>query len=90
MVNGAMSVTTRGVYYLSPTTDQQSADVRLLPLDGGEPRTLGTIPHVVATDLSVSPDFTSIVYSQCDQCTADLMLVEDFHRSPNESEGNHP
>jgi len=48
-------------------------------LDGvHEPRTLGVIPHTTSSGLSVSPDFRSIVYSQCDQCAADIMLVEGF------------
>jgi eukaryotic-like serine/threonine-protein kinase len=76
---GSSAVTSRGVYYLSTSQDLQSATLKLLPLEGGEPKTLGTIPHTVETGLSVSPDFKSILYSQCDQCAADLMLVENFH-----------
>ena len=75
----AAAITTRGVYYLSPAQDLQSATLRLMPLAGGEPKTLGTIPHTTEVGLSVSPDFKSILYSQCDQCAADLMLVESFH-----------
>lgn len=75
----AAAITARGVYYLSPAQDLQSSTLRLLPLDGGEPKTLGTIPHTTEAGLSVSPDFKSILYSQCDQCAADLMLVENFH-----------
>lgn len=72
------AVTSRGLYYLSPSADRLSATLRLMPFDGGEPRTLGVIPHTTSGGLSVSSDFTSIVYSQCDQCAADIMLVEGF------------
>jgi serine/threonine protein kinase len=72
------AMTSRGLYYLSPSTDLQSSTLRLLPLDGSEPRTLGVIPHTTSGGLSVSPDFRFIVYSQCDQCAADIMLVEGF------------
>jgi len=74
----AFDVTGRGIYYLSPSQDLKSATLRLLSLEGGEPRTLGTISGTVATGLSVAPDYTSILYSQCDQCAANIMLVENF------------
>ena len=74
----ASAMTTRGLYYLSASTDLQSATLRLLPLDGRAPRTLGVIPHPISGGLSVAPDFASIIYSRCDQCAADLMLVEGF------------
>ena len=72
------AMTSRGLYYLSASTDLQSSTLRLLPLDGGAPRTLGVIPHTITAGLSVAPDFSSIIYSRCDQCAADLMLVEGF------------
>jgi serine/threonine protein kinase len=74
----ASAMTSRGLYYLNTSTDLQSATLRLLPLDGRAPRTLGVIPHPISGGLSVAPDFTSIIYSRCDQCAADLMLVEGF------------
>ena len=72
------ALTSRGIYYLSDATDLQSATLTLLPLDGSTPRALGTIPHSVSAGLSIAPDFTSIVYSRCDQCAADIMLVDGF------------
>jgi serine/threonine protein kinase/Tol biopolymer transport system component len=74
----ASVMTSRGLYYLTRSTDLQSATIRLLPLDGSTPRTVGVIPHPTSTGLSVAPDFSSIIYSRCDQCAADLMLVEGF------------
>jgi Tol biopolymer transport system component/predicted Ser/Thr protein kinase len=74
---GSVSMTSRGFYYYS-SIDLKSATLKLVPLDGREPRTLGVIPHTMSGGLSVSPDFRSIIYSQCDQCAADLMLVEGF------------
>ena len=79
IVNYGTAFTDRGVYYLSPAPDRKSATLKLLPLDGGPPKTLGTIQGAVRGGLSVSPDFKSILYSQCDQCAADIMLVENFH-----------
>jgi hypothetical protein len=53
--------------------------LRVVPLDGGAPKTVGTIPHYVVSGLSFSPDFTRFLYARCDQCAADIMLVENFH-----------
>jgi len=74
----AFEVTGRGIYYLSPAQDLKSATLRLLPLEGGEPRTLGTIAGTVSSGLSIAPDYRSVLYSQCDQCAANIMLVENF------------
>ena len=78
IAGGAFQVTDRGIYYLSPSQDLKSATLLILPLEGGEPRTLGTISATIAMGLSVAPDHSSILYSQCDQCAADIMLVENF------------
>ena len=78
ILNYATELTARGLYYLSPAEDLKSATLKLLPLNGGPPKTLGTIQGAVRGGLSVSPDFKSILYSQCDQCAADIMLVENF------------
>jgi len=37
--------------------------------------------------LSVSPDFTSIICSRCDQCAADIMLVDQEPAGTPESLG---
>jgi Tol biopolymer transport system component/predicted Ser/Thr protein kinase len=70
--------TTRGLFYLAPSADLQSSTLRLVPLAGGPPKDLGTIPFTGIGGLSFTPDFTRMLYARCDQCAADLMLVENF------------
>ena len=41
-------------------------------------RALGTLPGMSVSGISVSPDFSRVLYARCDQCEADLMLVENF------------
>ena len=70
--------TTRGLFYLSRSSDQLSAELFLAPLAGGAARRLGVIPHYVVSGPSFSPDFSRMFYARCDQCAADIMLVENF------------
>ena len=70
--------TARGVFYLVPGSDRQSAVLKVVPLNGGPARTLGTLPRMAVGRISVSPDFSRMLYARCDQCAADIMLVENF------------
>jgi Tol biopolymer transport system component len=71
--------TARGIFYLTPALDMQSATLKLAPLEGGTARVLGTLPRPVGGNaLSLSPDFSRMLYARCDQCAADIMLVENF------------
>ena len=70
--------TQRGIHYLERSRDGRSALIKLAPLSGGEPKTLGTIPRPIASGLSLSPDGKYSLYSQYDQSAADIMLVENF------------
>lgn len=75
---GGFRPTSRGLFYLWLAADRLSAKLRVVPLDGGAPKDLGTIPYAVLSGLSFSPDFTRMLYSRCDPCAADIMLVENF------------
>ncbi len=70
--------TTRGIYYLGRGADSRSAFLRLIPLAGGDAKTLATISRAPHTGLSVSPDHKFVLFSQYDQSAADIMLVENF------------
>ncbi len=52
--------------------------IRFAPIEGGAPRTIGTISRTPASSLSVSPDGRYLLYSQFDQSSAELLLVENF------------
>lgn len=73
-----LNPTTRGLFYVSPAVDLQSALLRLVPLAGGPARDVGTIPFTVMGGLSFTADLTRMLYARCDQCAADIMLVENF------------
>jgi len=76
---GSFRPTAKGIFYLTPAVDMQSATVKLAPLDGGTARVLGTLPRPLGgIGLSLSPDFSRMLYARCDQCAADIMLVENF------------
>jgi len=74
----AFQPTVRGVYYFSTADDLKSAALRLVPLSGGQPKTIGTISPPPVGNFSISSDLKRILYARCDQCAADLMLVEGF------------
>jgi len=74
----AFRPTTRGIFYLTPSADGQQSTLKLVPLNGGTARALGTLPGMSVSRLSVSPDFSRVLYARCDQCEADIMLVENF------------
>jgi Tol biopolymer transport system component/tRNA A-37 threonylcarbamoyl transferase component Bud32 len=74
----AFRPTTRGIFYLTPSADRQQSTLKLVPLNGGTARALGTLPGMSVSGLSVSPDFSRVLYARCDQCEADIMLVENF------------
>jgi eukaryotic-like serine/threonine-protein kinase len=72
------TVNSKGVYYLSIPADQKGAVIRFASPDGVS-KTLGAIPRKPAAGLSISPDARFLLYSQFDQSSADLLLVENFH-----------
>ena len=72
-------VTAKGVYYLAPGAHQQGALIRFIGHGGGESKTLGSIPRTPSSGLSLSPDGRFLLYSQYDQSTAEILLVENFH-----------
>jgi hypothetical protein len=72
-------VMAKGVYYLGMSADQRSALVRFIGHAGGESRILGRIPRTPSAGLSVSPDSRFLLYSQYDQSTAEILLVDNFH-----------
>jgi Tol biopolymer transport system component len=56
----------------------EGGTIQFIGFDGGEPKTIGTIPKWPAAGLSVSPDGKYLLYSQYDQASAEIMLVDNF------------
>jgi hypothetical protein len=59
--------------------DQRSALIRFIGHAGGASRILGRIPRTPAAGLSLSPNGQFLLYSQYDQSTAEILLVNNFH-----------
>jgi eukaryotic-like serine/threonine-protein kinase len=78
LTSASFFVTAKGVYYFAPVADQRGALIRFKGHEGGESKTLGSIPRTPSTGLSLSPDGRFLLYSQYDQSAAELMLVENF------------
>ena len=72
-------VTAKGIYYLATSADQSSTSIRFLDHDGGPSKIIGTISRTPAAGLSLSPDGRFLLYSQYDQSTAEILLVDNFH-----------
>jgi Tol biopolymer transport system component len=72
-------VTGKGVYYLAAGADQRSALIRFIGHAGGESKILGSIPRRPSAGLSLSPDGRLLLYSQYDQSTAEILVVDNFH-----------
>jgi Tol biopolymer transport system component len=75
----AFFVAATGVYYLAPGPDQRGALIRFISQAGGESKTLASIPRTPAAGISLSADGHYLLYSQYDQSSAELLLVENFH-----------
>ena len=74
----AFRPTSRGIFYLTPSADRLQSTLKLVPLNGGMVKQLGVLPRTIVSGLSFSPDFSRMLYARCDQCAADIMLVENF------------
>jgi serine/threonine protein kinase/Tol biopolymer transport system component len=90
----AMTVTLKGIYFSiaanpsnsgnvdssakKPAAQAQGGLIQFIGYDGGAPKTIATISKWPASGLSVSPDGRYLLYSQYDQSSAEIMLVENF------------
>jgi len=75
----AFAVTRRGVYF-TQGDGPSPRRIAFLDLDSGEVTPIVDLRPGTSTgsSLSVSPDERTLIYTQCDTETADLMLVENF------------
>jgi Tol biopolymer transport system component len=79
VVNRAFSLVNDGIYFIpEPGTDEKSS-IQFLSFATGKVKTVAPISKPPAEGVSVSPDGRSILFTQVDQDSSDLMLVENFH-----------
>ncbi|MGC2719137.1 MAG: protein kinase, partial [Candidatus Acidiferrales bacterium] len=75
---GSAAATNKRASHSNSSLPPHAALIRFLPVEGGAPRTIGTIARMPASSLSVSPDGRYLLYSPFDQSSAELLLVENF------------
>jgi Tol biopolymer transport system component len=68
----------RGIYSVSPRGDDGKYQLGYLPLDGGKPKTVLTLSHAPMMGMALSPDGLSLLYTQYQSATEELVLVESF------------
>ena len=77
------AIVPEGIYFI-PVPDFAEPDwafsIRFLDSAGGRVELISQLPRNVYPrwGLSVSPDRTSVLYSQLDNASSDLMLIEGF------------
>jgi len=78
--NGVFAVTRRGVYFTQGDEPLSPRRIAFLDLDSGEVTPIvDLLPGTnTGSSLAVSPDERTLIYTQCDTETGDLMLVENF------------
>lgn len=71
------TLTARGIYAMG-VRQPQGFPVVFYPFDGGDPRTIETIGHIVHNFPGVSPDDRWLLYAMADDPTYEILLVENF------------
>jgi hypothetical protein len=77
---GYWALGANGIYYLDVTAPR--ARIRFRNFRTGRDsvvRVMSSAARIGSSGMSLSSDGTAMVFSQLDQFTSDLMLVEDFH-----------
>jgi Tol biopolymer transport system component/DNA-binding winged helix-turn-helix (wHTH) protein len=78
-LGSAYALGKQGIYFIRPTFQGSGQELSFLRFATGQVSTFVTIPGSVTFGLALSPDERSILYSQRDQVSSNLMLVENFH-----------
>ena len=77
--DGRWALGREGVYFFTPPDKQGHSDIRLYELSAGKIRKILTIERAIGSQIAVSPDGRTILYTQLDEAGSDLMMVENFH-----------
>jgi Tol biopolymer transport system component len=67
-----------GIYFVSRSDANMNYGIQFLSLATGKVQTVAPMSARPAAGLSVSPDGRFLLFSQVDQASSDLMLVENF------------
>jgi len=74
----AFGIVKEGIYFISKPDATGRYSIQFFNFATKRTRSISTIQSAIPANLSVSPDGRWILYSQSDQLSSDLMLVENF------------
>jgi eukaryotic-like serine/threonine-protein kinase len=75
----AFAVVKDGIYFIpEPSTDRKNS-IQFLSFATAQVKVVASLSAKPGEGLSISPDGRSILFSQFDETSSDLMLVESFH-----------
>jgi Tol biopolymer transport system component len=72
------TVAPEGIYFVPEPGRDGSYTLEFLPFAGGKPKTVVTLPRPPMMGMALSPDGASLLYSQVEQASQELVLVENF------------
>ena len=75
----AFALVDDGIYFIPDPNADGKYSVQFLSFATVKVKTVAPISRSHCEGLSVSPDGRSILFSQLDEASSDLMLVENFH-----------
>jgi hypothetical protein len=76
------TLTNQGIYFIPRREPTAGAFIQFLSFANGQIKTIASIAKPVFLSLTISPDGQFLLYTQIDQESSDLMLVEQFDKSP--------
>jgi Tol biopolymer transport system component/predicted Ser/Thr protein kinase len=76
--SGTFALSGRGVYFIRPGSFGGGGSITFLDFSTRKETTLAVTPQAMFVRLSLSPDEQYLLYTQVDQFSSDLMLVENF------------
>jgi Tol biopolymer transport system component len=76
--DGRWSLGREGIYFFTPPDKEGHNEIRLYEFSTGKVRKILTIEGPIGPHITISPDGGAILYTQRDDATSDLMLVENY------------
>jgi Tol biopolymer transport system component len=78
-IGSAYVPTRRGIFFVKQGNHRAGEFLAFLNFEDGQITTISQVSSPIDLGLAVSPDERLVLYSQMDQVSSDLMLVENFH-----------
>jgi hypothetical protein len=75
---GLWAVSDRGIYYISTPDADDHREIRLSDFAAGQDHVIVEIDRDPSMRIAVSPDESTLLFTQVDNAGMDLMLVENF------------